>query len=246
MIFLELVPRDLDNLTRLSKQSLARHSLITGINIPDIKRINIRSYEAVRHLLEHNIRCLAHIRSQDSTLDEHIEIISPLVDLGLTEILIISGDPIKPGVVPTYKSTVLELVSELKSKFDFLNVYCGFDPYRQELNTEINYAYEKLAAGCDGLFSQPFFDIELADTVLSAFNHTQFFAGIAPVTTKASFEYWINVNKVAFPDTFKLDFEYNYKLAQELIGLATSYAQHCYLMPIRMPVAEYLSGVFSH
>lgn len=245
MIFLELVPRDLDNLLRLSKQSLDRHSLISGINIPDIKRVNIRSYEAVRYLLTHNIRCLPHIRSQDATVDDYITLIAPLVDLGLKELLIISGDPIKPGITPTYKSTVLDLVAELKSAFHSLTVYCGFDPYRQALDDEIRYANKKLSVGCDGLFSQPIFDVNFADTILSTFNHTRFFTGIAPVSTQASFEYWINVNKVTFPAEFKLDLDYNCKLAQDLIGLTTSFGQHCYLMPIRTPVSDYLHGVFS-
>lgn len=245
MIFLELVPRNYDNLLRLSTSSLESHSLLTGINIPDIKRLDIRSFEAVSFLLKHNIRCLPHIRAQDYSLKDHLDIISPLIQMGLKELLVISGDPIQKGVIPEYKSTVCELVSILKSTFSSLTVYCGIDPYRQSLNDEINYAYQKIDAGADGLFSQPFFDLTLLDTVLSHFTNTQFFAGIAPVTKQSSFDYWVNVNKVTFPKAFCLELDYNFKLAQKIIGLATSYNQHCYLMPIKTPIQNYLNGVFN-
>ena len=51
MIFLELVPRNYDNLLRLAVSSLKKYPLLTGINIPDIKRIPNRSYDVVTFLL---------------------------------------------------------------------------------------------------------------------------------------------------------------------------------------------------
>ncbi len=245
MIFLELVPRDLNNLLRLSTNSLDSHCLLTGINIPDIKRLNIRSYDAVSFLLKHNIRCLPHIRAQDASINTHLNIIETLVEIGLKEILIISGDPVSETSKPLYKTTVINLVSAIKTKFSFLNVYCGIDPYRQSINDEFDYANKKLQAGADGLFSQPFFDPELLDTYLCQFSNTSFFAGIAPVTKQSSYEYWVNVNNVTFPEEFQLDLDYNCKLAQRLISLAKSYDQHCYLMPIKTPVGQFLDGVFN-
>ena len=245
MIFLELVARNLDNLLRLASNSLDSHCLLTGINIPDIKRLDTRSYNAVAFLLKHKIRCLPHIRAQDAPVDEHLKTIETLIELGLKEILIISGDPISKTAKPVYNTTVIDLVNALKSKFSSLKVYCGIDPYRQGLNDEFEYADKKLQAGADGLFSQPFFDIELLDRVLNEFSNTNFFAGIAPVTKQSSFDYWVNVNKVSFPEEFNLDLGYNCGLAQRIISLSKSYGQHCYLMPIKTPVGEFLDGVFN-
>ncbi len=40
-----------------------------------------------------------------------------------------------------------------------MTIYAGLDPYRDSLQSELNYTNEKLEAGADGLFTQPFFDL---------------------------------------------------------------------------------------
>ena len=244
MIFLELVPRNTDNLLSIASSALEKHSQITGINIPDIKRIDIRSYDAVEFLLQHNITALPHIRAQDMSIETHLRTIEKLINKGLKQVLIITGDPIKSQSIPAFNTTTLELVSALKKRFSSLIVYCGIDAYRQEESIELDYADKKLQAGADGFFSQPFFDIHLAESYLKRFKSCEFFVGIAPVTKQSSYDYWVSVNKVSFPSEFQLDLAYNCNLAKRLIDLANSYNQHSYLMPIKTPVASYLEGIF--
>jgi len=56
-----------------------------------------------------------------------------------------------------------ELIRRIKREAPELTVYAGFDPYRSGVQAELEYAHAKLAAGADGLFSQPLFDERLLD-----------------------------------------------------------------------------------
>ncbi|RAP31260.1 methylenetetrahydrofolate reductase [Candidatus Marinamargulisbacteria bacterium SCGC AG-343-D04] len=244
MIFLELVPRDLNTLISDSKQYLAQYTAITGINIPDIKRLENRSFTAVEKMLENDITAMPHIRTQDFSLDEHLKIVSALYDKGLRHILLVSGDPSNDPLQKTYKVTPMELTKELKKVFRELKVYCGIDPYRQTMQREVAYALQKLEAGADGLFTQPFFDLNLAEGYLKQLSVTQLFMGVSPVITEKNKSYWVNVNHVVFPEVFEYTLHYNATFAKELIQLTQSYKQHNYLMPIKIDIQDYLDQVF--
>ena len=244
MIFLELVPRNLDSLTNFSQTYLTDFPLLTGINIPDVKRLDIRSYDAVSHLLEQDIPCIPHIRAQDDSIDTHINRLAKLVTQGLKHVLVISGDPIKHQSTTAFDTTPLTLIPEIKKNLPSLTIYCGLDPYRQSIEAELAYAEEKLHAGADGFFSQPFFEVSLAETVLKKLSHTQLFIGISPVIAQSSYDYWIRVNNVQFPRSFELDLTYNCNLAKDLLDVANTYSQHAYLMPIKVPVKAFLEGTF--
>ena len=243
MIYLELVPRNLEQLCTDSKLYLDSFSDLTGINIPDITRLPIRSTKAANALLEHQITVIPHIRTQDAALDDHLSMISRLYQHGLRHVLLISGDP--DDTTMSYDVTPPILTKHLKQSFSDLIIYCGIDPYRQSFDEECRYTYEKLEAGADGLFSQPFFDVSLLETFLKSFSSTQFFCGISPVTSQRSLEYWQTINRVSFPQSFDLSFAYNVSLAKDLLACSQYYNQHAYLMPIRTPVKEYLESVFT-
>tara|TARA_Y100000591_G_scaffold253291_1_gene224895 strand:- start:3 stop:743 length:741 start_codon:yes stop_codon:yes gene_type:complete len=243
MIFLELVPRNLETLYQNSKLFLDTFNDLSGINIPDIKRLPIRSHEAAQHLLNHNLTAIPHIRTQDASLSDHITAMQTLYAKGLRHVLLISGDPDNQSA--SFDSSPDMLCKELKNAFSDLTVYCGIDPYRQAYDDECRYAEKKLTAGADGLFSQPFFDVTLYKKYVKQFSTTHFFCGISPVTTEASFTYWKTINKVPFPTSFDLSLDYNIRLAKELLACSKSYNQHAYLMPIRTPVKAYLEQVFN-
>jgi len=244
MIFLELVPRNLTNLCENSLDFLASFSQLTGINVPDIKRLPIRSADAALALLNQSITTIPHIRTQDDTHDGHIATLSRLYTLGLRHVLLISGDTDETN--PVSDVTPISLTRILKKEFNDLVIYCGIDPYRQSFKQECDYATQKLNAGADGLFSQPFFDCDLYQMYAKEFSKTQFFCGISPVTTESSFKYWQTVNHVSFTDTFNLSLDYNIKLGKDLLDCAIQNKQHAYLMPIRTPVKNYLKLIFSN
>lgn len=245
MIFLELVPRDLIVLKKDSNQYLLEFESIQGINIPDIKRLPHRSIDVAKELLKESMTVMPHIRTQDHAIKTHLYNIEELYSQGLKHILFITGDAYTSPFHDHHLVTPVELIKEVKKQFPKLNVYAGLDPYRQKTQIELDYANAKLDAGADGLFSQPFFDCNLARFYLNRFTHTQLFLGMSPVLTEKSKAYWEHTNHVIFPKEFNYTLDYNVNLAKELIKESKSFNQHVYLMPIKTDIRQYLSLIFS-
>ena len=243
MHLLELIPRDLEQLRLDARTFMTQFSLIKGINIPDIKQLDIRSVTVAASLLSDGIFVVPHIRARDYSIQGHFHLIQPLVDLGLQAILIIEGDS---GVDVNSCGGVssVSLIKSIKQQFSHLNVYGALDPYRSSFDLECQYCQEKLDVGADGFFTQPFFDSDQAKRYLDYFCDTIIFLGLSPVLTEKSQQYWERVNKVVFPKEFELTLDYNVMLNQQLIKLADLYKQHIYMMPIKMDVALYLGKVY--
>ena len=244
MIFLELVPRDLQALTEEASQVLSVFSELSGINIPEISRLNHRSHDAALHLTQHAITSIPHIRAIDRPLQVTLNLVRHLFLKGITSVLVVGGDiPSNPSVSVHDVSSV-ELIATLKKEIPAMKVYAALDPYRQSLKEELAYSRRKQEAGVDGFFTQPFFDIRLAEIYLEQLSEAEIFLGTSPVLTEKSLQYWHVRNHVVFPPSFSLDFEKNAMLSRQLIQLAQDHQQHVYLMPITCPVKHYLDLIF--
>ena len=243
MIFLELVPRELDIFYEECSNSLKTYSQLSGINVPDIVRLDNRSYDIVLSLLEKGHQALPHIRALDKSVDNYINIIDKLQNKGLKKVLVVNGDKIEGRKIKGVPS--IELIKAIKNNFPNLLVYGALDPYRSSFENEIEYCEKKIEHGCDGFFTQPFFDASLAKQYLKNLENTSVFLGISPVLTEKSKHYWKFVNNVKFNNDFKIDFEYNIKLGKELISLSKEYSQHCYIMPIRASLDTYLTELLN-
>ena len=136
MFLTELVPRNLEELLLTSKKLMSQFPDIIGINVPDIKQLPIRSHDAASFLLKNDVFVIPHIRVQDRPLEDTFDMIHRLYDLGLTHVLLLSGDSDPKS--KRYDVSVLNAISELKSRFD-LNVYAALDPYRQSIKHEVSY-----------------------------------------------------------------------------------------------------------
>jgi methylenetetrahydrofolate reductase (NADPH) len=241
MISLELVPRTLEALKIDMESVLKTNYKLDRINIPDIKRLDWRSWEAAELLLDMGVMPIPHFRSQDFDAGEVVDVVRPLINKGIQEILIVSGDPfegqLKKGLTP------IEMLGELKAEFPELKLFAGLDPYRTSWMDELKYCKEKLAAGFDALFSQPFFCEDLMNSWLKHFEPGQIYAGFAPVTSEKSIKYWQNVNKVPLLDGFDTSLIGNSKLANRLIKNVAQKGQGCYLMPIRVKASEFLNSL---
>ncbi|MFA5878969.1 MAG: methylenetetrahydrofolate reductase [Candidatus Margulisiibacteriota bacterium] len=244
MNLLELVAHDTNTFADEVKLILKQYPEINGINIPDILSLPIRSDVASKVLLKDNIFTLTHLRSQDRSIQGTLALVKELVDLGLTHLLIISGDKIEGEFADPDSGTVSDQVKALKATFPNLKVFCGLDPYRTSFKAELDYCDQKLKAGADGFFTQPFFDCDLARIYLDQLEHTTVFLGISPVLSQSNYNYWKTKNSVVFPKNFRIDFDLNCKIAKGLINLAADYQQHVYLMPILAPIKEYLRGIW--
>lgn len=241
MLFIELVPRDINHILDQAKWVLSTYPQVSGINVPDIKRLDHRSHDVVALLLEAGVNSLPHVRAIDRPISETIATLEPLLDRGLKSVLLVSGDPPADKDTPVYDVAITDLISKIKSKWPDLTVYAAVDQYRQSQEAEFAYMNQKLEAGADGFFTQPFFDVDLARTYCEAYPHTQLYLGSSPVTTENSKTYWETVNKVSFSPEFSLSLNANAALAKGIYELATSFNQHSYAMPIRIDLESYLS-----
>ena len=244
MILCELVPRDEKEFLTQALTIRDNFPQISGINIPDVLRLDTRSYEAAEQLLSHGIDAVPHIRTIDLPLEGTVDIVSRLVDKGLTKLLVVTGDMPISIAAKTYPITPSMVVQSIREKHPDIQVYCAIDQYRQSFQKELTYCREKLRFGAHGFFSQPFFDKHLARIFSEQLPETEFFTGISPVTTEGSYNYWITRNQAILPREFELTLEYNCQLGREIIEMSEAKGNHVYLMPIKVHPSEYLQKLF--
>lgn len=244
MQLLELVPRQIESLLNEAEQSITAFPQLDGFNIPDVRRLSVRSLDVVPHFLDNNWHIVPHIRSRDTSVVEHLALLRPLVERGLRHVLVVRGDEIKDGA-RSFGCSSLELIRAIREAFPGLIIYGALDPYRWEWSQEVDYAHEKVDAGVSGFFTQPVFDVVLAEKILKTFAKTDVFLGVAPVGSEKSKIYWETVNKVVFPDSFVFDLPGSAKVVRDIMACATSLDQHIYHMPIVIDPITYLKAVFS-
>ncbi|GHV12975.1 methylenetetrahydrofolate reductase [Fibrobacterales bacterium] len=249
-IALELVPRTLSSLLDEAKTHIANFPKITAINIPDLRSVEIKSFEASHHLLTNGVPTIPHFRLIDRTLTDLEILIEKLIPLGLTQTLLISGDPpfdlaTKAPVVGFVPSGVKapQAIEHIKKKFPQLKVYAGQDSYRQSFRKELDYCKQKLDSGADGFFTQPFFSEGLLSQWLEQLPETEMWIGLSPVTGKNSRNYWETVNQVVFPPNFRFDLDGNCIMGRRILTLIEQANKNSYLMPITISADKYLHGL---
>ncbi|NBV43028.1 methylenetetrahydrofolate reductase [bacterium] len=244
MNLIELVPRDPDGLIEEARLLLNRFPALSGVNIPDVTRLPHRSHSVAEKAAASGILAIPHIRCVDRSIADSIALVSRLVAGGVRQVLIVSGDK-NPKQETVYDVTPPDLIRELRVQFAGLEIYAGIDPYRNNLIDELRYADKKRAAGANGFFTQPFFDIHHAMYFSRILGQSHLFLGISPVTTSNSKTYWENVNKAVFPASFDLSMEWNARVAKDIISFAQESGNHVYLMPIKVDAAAYLDQVLT-
>jgi methylenetetrahydrofolate reductase (NADPH) len=245
-IALELVPKTLDSILEESNLHISNFPKITAINIPEIRSVEIKSFAAAEHLLKNSVAAIPHFRLIDRTLDDLEQKIEKLLELGLKQVLLISGDP--PIDVANFVPSGIkapQAIKHIKNKFPQLKVYAGQDSYRQSFKKELDYCKEKLDSGADGFFTQPFFSEGLLAQWLEQLPGTEMWIGLSPVTGKSSRNYWETVNQVVFPPNFCFDLEGNCAMGRRILTLVEAAKKDAYLMPITISANKYLSALRS-
>lgn len=125
-----------------------------------------------------------------------------------------------------------------------MQVHAALDQYRGNVQAELEYARQKIDAGADGLFTQPFFDIRLMDIYAEQIEQVPIFWGASPVLSDSSRSYWETRNRAYFPKDFAPTMEWNADFAKKLIEHAQAAGGHVYLMPIRVKISAYLGAIF--
>lgn len=241
---LELVPRSANELeSELTLASVFSQSIDT-INIPDLPRFDVRSYEGsilAQHFFK---RSIPHLRAVDYSLDEPFPLLNYFKENCIREILIIEGDPDKTGKRKSFPTKPVELIRKLRQEASEIRLYAAIDPYRTSISQELEYIAEKKEAGAEGFFTQPYFDRRLLEIFAEKVKGLEVFWGVSPVTSDKSRVYWESRNRAVFPSGFQATPEWNIAFARDILSFCRQTGFNLYLMPIKVDLKEYLEGVF--
>lgn len=245
-IALELVPRNLELFIEESRSNLAAYPFIEKINVPEILSVPIKSYEASKALLQAGISVVPHFRLIDRPIDVLKNMVAELVDLGLKELLLIGGDPPKNIEFEPSGVTTVQAIQSIRGAFPALKIYAGLDPYRSSFRKEIDYAMQKLEAGADGFYTQPFFSLTSLDLWLEQLKGVDMWFGLSPVYSEKSRLYWERVNQAVFPVDFNYGLAENRTLARQLLNRIAEAKAKAYFMPITISAKDYLADLFQN
>jgi methylenetetrahydrofolate reductase (NADPH) len=237
MISFELIPRDTDSIQK-QLDFLKTKPIFDAINIPDLIRFPTRSWEVN---VPENYDFIPHIRVIDFNLKKDT-LFSLIKSYKLKQVLLITGEKSSSYNRPVYRSSILEAIDLLKKEFPELIISVAVDQYRNSLKEEIDYLNDKLNAGADFIFSQPFFNTSLINTYLDYIDADKFFIGISPVVTEKSRLYWENVNQVLFDKTFSCSYEWNIDFINKVFD-ETKF-KHLYFMPIGVDLEKYFKDLY--
>ena len=240
-ISVELVPRSYEHLDEECEQLRLAYPDLDTINIPDLLRMPIHSWEACRYSKRYFSHVIPHLRAIDFDL-HHPRHLEESIE-GFSEVLVVSGDLPQGIHRQVYATRCLDMINHIVKHHPEIKVYAGLDPYRQDIREELQYARAKLAAGATALFTQPFFSVSLMLSYRELLGEAPIYWGLSPVTGVKSKNYWEYTNHAVFPCDFEFTLEANQAFARRLLQEIQEWDGHAYFMPIKVNTMTYLSGV---
>jgi methylenetetrahydrofolate reductase (NADPH) len=254
IVSLEAVPRGPEALIA-GVGIVEKYSRIGIINIPDLLRFPVRSWEACGILRQNlpggpNYDLMPHLRAIDFDLAKPFPHAEYFKLYGIKKVLVVAGDPPKEkadaaGVVhKIYPTGTVPFIKKLKAEMPELRVYAAFDPYRTNIRFELDYVRAKEDAGAEGFMSQPFFDIRLLEIYAEYLEGKNVFWGISPVLSPSNRNYWESRNRAIFPRHFRPDLFWNVDFGRRVFQFCEVHHFNLYLMPIKVDLESYLEGIF--
>jgi methylenetetrahydrofolate reductase (NADPH) len=241
-ISIELVPRTEEDL-RSQLTEVGAFPRVDTVNIPDISRFPIRSWQGCVSALAHVDKAIPHLRAIDVDLDRPLAAAPDLGPERIGEVLVVAGDAPVDMSRPVYPTTSVDLIRKLRREHPEVTVHAAFDPYRQGFQAERAYALQKIDAGAKGLFTQPFFDVRLMEIFGELLEGMDIFWGVTTVTSRRSQQYWQSRNRAVFPADFEPTLKWNRRLARDALAFTEIHGGNIYFMPIRTRVSDYLTGI---
>ncbi|MCX7883119.1 MAG: methylenetetrahydrofolate reductase [Brevinematales bacterium] len=240
-ISLELVPRERSTFVTEVTWAKEHTPAITHLNIPDLTRLETRSWEALTWV-EGCYPVIVHIRACDVQEEDLESFYHTLKKHGVSHVLVVKGDEDenqKRGM------TSLEMLAGLRRLDPTLCLYAALDPYRQGIIEEMAYVEQKLKAGATAFLTQPFFEKDIFQEYVRACRGLSVWWGVSPILSQKSLVYWREKNRVPLSESYDLSLEGNIRWARfvmERVAGETEYA--LYLMPIRVDITSYLPPIF--
>lgn len=242
-ISIELVPRSETSLRKELELVRNHFPAVDRINIPDILRFDMRSWQGCQIAGELFPKTIPHLRAIDFNPNAPLPQAEELLRKEVEAVLVISGDLPQDMGHKCYRTNCLEMIRRLKREMPQLKIYAGMDPYRNGIKEEIDYVRAKMDAGAEAFFSQPFFDLRLMEIYQGFMHDCTVYWGVSPVLTENSQNYWENKNNAVFPPDFKPTLEWNRDFARKALAFARNNNDNVYFMPIRTDIAAYLDGI---
>lgn len=245
-ISIELVARSLAQVRAEALEVRASIPSICLLNVPDLLRFPVRSWEACSSLKHDFTEVIPHIRAMDFDLAGG-RLTSEIIEkLELTSVLVVQGDAPLDLQHRTHPTSSVQVIRYLRQHFPKLRIYAAIDQYRSSFRKELEYAAQKIEVGANGFFTQPFFDSRMLGIYAEALAQTTtVFWGISPVLSETSRSYWENKNNAKFPRGFSTDLDTNVTVAREILETARYHGGNAYIMPIRADALSYLRAIFS-
>ena len=155
-VSIELVPRSktylIDQLESIQEQL----PTVNAINIPDLTRMDLRSWQGCRIVKPWFDLAIPHIRAADIRIEEPLPMLDEIDAAGIDELLVVTGDLPPNGVANGHYTSSLPVIERIKKERPHMKVYGALDPYRQSFIDEIAYARTKVDYGADGFLPSPF------------------------------------------------------------------------------------------
>ncbi|GBQ43226.1 methylenetetrahydrofolate reductase [Komagataeibacter europaeus] len=238
LISVELIPRDRETLLRDAGDVSRLFPDAQMINIPDLLRFPLRSWEAAALIRPVFPRVVPHIRAIDIAPDAPLPGVN---DPDLHEVLVVKGDPPSDLKHRTYPNTSESVIARYRREAPHLTVYAAFDPYRRAPYKEMESIARKKEAGAAGFFTQPIFDMRMLDLCMNWLHGENVFWGISPVIGPKSRSYWETTNHVIFPHDFDPTLDANIAFARQMMDTVAQAGGNTYLMPLRVNLERYLA-----
>ena len=243
-ISIELVPRSIESLHADLNALHTHFPEFDTVNIPDLLRFDVRSWDACALAQSYCQHTIPHIRAMDFSRDEPFPLLDFIDRHDFRELLIVTGDPPPNGEIRPDASTPVELLRQVREARPHIKLYAAIDPYRNGIQNELEYARAKQEAGAEAFFTQPFFDVRLMDIFHDQTPDLNIYWGISPVLGARSQRYWVKRNRAVFPSSFEPTLEWNWRFGKRALEFARETEGNLYFMPIRADVTEYLQGIF--
>lgn len=247
-ISVELVPRDEEDLRASLAIAKDQAACADVINIPDLLRLPVRSWEGAAIAQEYFPAVMPHIRAMDINLDEELPMKAYLREHDIREVLVIQGDVPQDMRHAVYPTTTTDVLRKFHKEMPEVKTYAGIDQYRGSMSDELYRIRRKLQAGAAGFFTQPFFDMRFlgmyAD-MMEELGVLDVYWGVSPVLSLRSKGYWERKNKVVFPKGFEPTLDWSIAFTRQVMQFAAERHASLYVMPIKTDLEKYLAGVFA-
>lgn len=244
-ISVELVPRDETAIHEELKVLKDNFDCIDVINVPELLRYDIRSWEGAKIAKKFYKDTMPHIRAIDINLDKPLPMAEFLVENDINEVLVIAGDPPQDMTRKIYPTVSTDVIRKFRDELPHIKVYAGIDQYRSSMRQEEYNIRRKIQAGAAGFFTQPFFDLRYMEMYAEMLDDREVYWGVSPVMSERSVNYWETKNNVIFPRDFKPTLEWNIDFARKTMEFVKDNDANIYLMPIKTNLLPYLAGAFN-